>query len=58
MQVSVTSLNLDIVHLAPTGGMEVYSNASKQKSSYITVFANGWKHLWICHSTNVAKTHV
>lgn len=29
MQVSVTSLKPDIVHLAPTGGMEVYSNTSK-----------------------------
>lgn len=56
MQVSVRSLKPDLVHLAPTGGMEVYSNTSKLKSSYI--FADGWKHLWICHSTSVAKSHV
>lgn len=55
MQVSVNSLKPDIGHLAPTDGTEVYSNVSKQKSY---IFADGWKHLWICHSKSVAKSHV
>lgn len=56
MQVSGTSFQPDIVDLAPTGGMEVYSNARKHKSS--SVFPGGWKHLWICHSTSVAERHL
>lgn len=35
MQVDVTSLKPYIEHLAPTGGMEVYSNASKQTLLHI-----------------------
>lgn len=56
MQVSVTSFQPDIVDLAPTGGMDVYSNARKHKASYI--FPDGWKHLWICHSASVAESHL